>query len=644
MNSPRWSLPPRSSLVSSLARFLVPSAFPLQRTLLSLGVLGLLVASGCDNSSTMGMADMGTPPMPDLRSGGVVITCNDPPVLDKRDVNIATAMVTGKITVGGADSDSPYGSVSLRNTITGDSIFLGQTDDKQYARMVVPGSYDIYYSWSSSDPAPTQILPRNANALIQSAVVITDGQKLDIDIPTATISGQIKVAGKTVSSTYGLLYLRNVSTGDSVFLGRTGNIPYSRMIVPGTYDVYYSWDSSDPAPTQLVPRNSNALLQAGVTVADKLTLNLDIPTVMVTGQATVAGQRVSSTYGVLTLEAPSGDSVFLGRTGMSTYSRLVIPGSYSVMYSWDSSDPAPSQLVPRNSGALIQSGLALAGGATPVKVDVDIPTVTVSGKITVAGKAVSSTYGVITVQGVGSTDSAYLGRTGGATYSRLLVPGTYHVHYSWDSSDPAPTQVVPRNSNARILGNIPMDKTQTLDIDVPMVTLSGQVTVAGQATASTYGTLSMRGENNDSFYLGRTGMAPYKRALVPGKYDLYYSWDSSDPAPTQLVPRNTNSRLRAAVEITKTDSLDINIPTRRIEGFIKVGGELSPSTYGSVTLQNAITSDSAWLGQTGEDPFRRLLIPGIYTLQYSWNSSDPAPTQLIPRNTAAAIGCMIVAP
>ena len=47
----------------------------------------------------MGMADMGTPPMPDLRSGGVVITCNDPPVLDKRDVNIATAMVTGKITV-----------------------------------------------------------------------------------------------------------------------------------------------------------------------------------------------------------------------------------------------------------------------------------------------------------------------------------------------------------------------------------------------------------------------------------------------------------------------------------------------------------------------------------------------------------------
>ena len=88
------------------------------------------------------------------------------------------------------------------------------------------------------------------------------------------------------------------------------------------------------------------------------------------------------------------------------------------------------------------------------------------------------------------------------------------VYYSWDSSDPAPTQVVPRNSNARILGSVPMDKTQTLDIDVPMVTLSGQVTVAGQAIASTYGTLSMRGENNDNFYLGRTGMAPYKRALV----------------------------------------------------------------------------------------------------------------------------------
>lgn len=591
----------------------------------------------------MGMADMGTPPMPDLRTGGVVITCNDPPVLDKRDVNIATAMVTGKITVGGADSDSPYGSISLRNTITGDSIFLGQTDDKQYARMVVPGAYDIYYSWSSSDPAPTQLIPRNTNALIQSAVTITDGQKLDIDIPTATISGQVKVAGKTVTSTYGLLYLRNSATGDSVFLGRTGNIPYSRMIVPGTYDVYYSWDSSDPAPTQLLPRNTNALLQAGVTIADKLTLNLDIPTVMVTGQATVAGQRVSSTYGLLTLEAPSGDSVFLGRTGMSPYSRLVIPGSYNVIYSWDSSDPAPSQLVPRNSAVRIQSGLALAGG-TPVKVDVDIPTVTVSGKITVAGKAVSSTYGVLTVQGVGSTDSVYLGRTGGATYSRLLVPGTYHVYYSWDSSDPAPTQVVPRNSNARILGSVPMDKTQTLDIDVPMVTLSGQVTVAGQAIASTYGTLSMRGENNDSFYLGRTGMTPYKRALVPGKYDLYYSWDSSDPAPTQLVPRNTNARLRTAVEITKTDSLDINIPTRRIEGFIKVGGELSPSTYGTVTLQNATAGDSVWLGQTGEDPFRRLLIPGIYTLQYSWNSSDPAPTQLIPRNTAAPIGCMIIAP
>jgi hypothetical protein len=90
-----------------------------------------------------------------------------------------------------------------------------------------------------------------------------------------------------------------------------------------------------------------------------------------------------------------------------------------------------------------------------------------------------------------------------------------------------------------------LNTSQTLNVDVPAVTLSGTVTVDGVVPADTGGTVSLVNEaTGDEMPVGQTAAAAYvTKQAVPGTYDIFYGWlGNPDLLPT-AVPRNTKHRL-----------------------------------------------------------------------------------------------------
>src|SRR5262249_15020333 len=159
--------------------------------------------------------------------------------------------VSGTITVNGASAGkNGRGNLRLRNA-SGDDVLLGATDFAgSYFASVIPGTYDLYYALESSGSA----VPMNSSAKLQSGIVVgSSPMTLNSDVPTATLSGTFTMNGMTVpvptSTGVGGTFWLATTGGDAAYLTmRTG--PFTALVVPGTYDLYYGYsERSLPLPT-----------------------------------------------------------------------------------------------------------------------------------------------------------------------------------------------------------------------------------------------------------------------------------------------------------------------------------------------------------------------------------------------------------
>jgi hypothetical protein len=217
-------------------------------------------------------------------------------------VDIPVITLNGKVTVNGQVPMANTGSVTLVNRETGDSLSLGRTSDPNYAaKLIVPGTYDVVYSWSGQSSNPIDV-PRNGGARLRTGVSLLQSGMLNVDIPAITLNGKITVNGQVPTANTGSVSLVNAGTGDLLYLGRTSDATYAaKLIVPGTYDVMYSWSGQSTSSID-VPRNSGARVRAGVSVSQNGALDVDIPAVTVSGKITVNGQIPMANTGTVTLK------------------------------------------------------------------------------------------------------------------------------------------------------------------------------------------------------------------------------------------------------------------------------------------------------------------------------------------------------
>jgi hypothetical protein len=462
----------------------------------------------------------------------------------------------------------------------------------------------------------------------------------NIDVPYGYVQGTIKINGARPPSAGGWASLSlRTAAGDRATIAQTlsGSDIYFTSVVPGSYDLYYVVQSEGTG----VPSNSLAKLRGGIVVsaAQQLTLDIDVPATTLSGRITVNGATGPSGNRTLYLRNASGDKAQLvWMTPAATYSTMVIPGSYDLYFA-DASDMPTN---PNNTAGKLRTGIVVGPGPQQT-LDIDIPATTVSGTTTVNGAAVprASGYGWFRLRNA-EGDSATLAGTFDATYSTLIMPGTYDLYYDLQLGNTGAG--VPWNAIVKLQSGIAVGTTPlTLDIALAAPTVSGTITVNGAqvSQAMGFGNLRLVSAAGDSLTLASTStVGTYSRLVVPGTYDLYYALSTLAGAAGPGVPSNTQALLRTGIVVGSGPlALDIDVRATAVSGTITVAGAVPSSDgAGSLILRNAAGADAVIGTTANAGAYTRLVVPGTYDLYYRFDSGGIG----VPTNTSARLRSGIV--
>jgi hypothetical protein len=264
-----------------------------------------------------------------------------------RDLDVEAVSVSGDFLVDNAPpppATNDDGVVLLHDPVTGDEVVLGNTHDGSYARILVPGTYDIHYRQTTSSGG----VPQNTNAKL-GTVDLAGPTARDVNIPTVQVTGTITVGGQPPPATQyddGRLYLRNAETGDSVLLGNTHEGSFTALVIPGTYDVHYALETGGTE----VPVNRDAYVQT-VEVEVGVPLQIDLGVIDLVGNFLVGGEPAPPTisdFGLVYLEhTATRDAVYVGSTNDGTYAQRLVTGRYLLYYRQENANG----LVPANTNA-----------------------------------------------------------------------------------------------------------------------------------------------------------------------------------------------------------------------------------------------------------------------------------------------------
>lgn len=454
-----------------------------------------------------------------------------------------------------------------------------------------------------------------------SAVDISD---FEVAIDMIDFKGQVLIDGalaQTSLSDRGQVVAVNTRTGDRVVLTDTRNGAFDVGVVPGVYDLYYELIAGGAQ----VPRNEHAFLETVTLTEDETRYRVELFPVRIEGDILINKSTPTTSFsnrGDVVLEDPdSGDRARIGSTGDGQYDALVLAGRYDIYYELT----AGGSTVPRNTHGLITTDANVdAGFADPI----DITMLDVDGAITI-NTAIPSTSnfddGQLWLRSADGLDEFMVGNTRNGSYAAKVMPGTYDVIYSLESGG----ITVPKNRAAK-LQTVDLSAAGAVDIDIPMVTASGNITLNGVAPSTSFfddGRVWLASaDGRDQAQLGLTSDGSYSAPVVPGTYELRYGVESAGPT----VPRNTNAFL-STVDISSQPQNDVDIQAVAIDGGITVGGAVPPSSIyqtAKIVLRSPDRKDSLELAKTHEGSYQSRVIPGTYDVTYVEDGATALPGNL----------------
>jgi hypothetical protein len=330
----------------------------------------------------------------------------------------------------------------------------------------------------------------------------------------------------------------------------------------------------------------------------------------VSGKVTVNGGPTSSgTSGRFYLRSANGDEAFLGGFDKATYSTMVGPGTYDVHYrSGGGQYSGPVA----NSDVVVQRGVVVGGART---LDLDVTGVELKGALTVNGMLnVPNTQGLVVLENPATGDKAVLGdAAGGFNYDVHVAPAVYDVYYINTSVDDGGDSL--RNLHARVMSGLSITTSQTLNIDIPEITLSPRCTVngIGGPQAEMGGRFVLRNAAGDEAFVDfPTGDMGYPAKVIPGVYDVYYVNLGSGDTTTL---RNTAVLLQAGVSLMTSQPFIYDATGVMVTGNVTVNGAVG--TGGVVWLEDAGGAQVFIQGTSANVPFHALIHPGTFDAYYN---------------------------
>jgi hypothetical protein len=460
----------------------------------------------------------------------------------------------------------------------------------------------------------------------------------NMDLPLIVVTGRILLNGSVPPVSqyeHGDLLLRNPSTGDEVFLGNTRDGEYTATVLPGTYDIIFAKRSgSNFVPDNLAGFVTRQLIDNHEPIDIELRTTAVAGSILFDDQTPPASQYENGR--VFLRNVSTGDEVPLAQTRDATFSANVLPGTYSLRYE----ALAASVIAPHNPEAILRVIEVPEPSEIVHEIDASISIATVQGSITLAGAAPpDSQYENGRIVFVDRTTGGEMevAQTRKGEYSIPLVHGTYDIVYQ----RLAGSNIVPRNERALLVEQIAIDSSQTIDLDIPVVSLTGSVTIDGQlppTSTSDDGVIRLYDSTTgDVVVLGHTRHGSFSRLVVPGTYEVRYAQATAGA----IMPANLDARLEDVVVAEGDDEIVIDIPVTAVSGAITVGGAPPPTSEysdGRIYLRNAESDDSVLLGNTRLASFDARVVPGVYDVVYVVETTGDG----VPLNGAAHLATVDV--
>jgi hypothetical protein len=355
---------------------------------------------------------------------GVVIGSAAPTRLE---VNVRSATVAGSIAINGVPAGPTNRGKAFLKNAAGDVVRIAVANAASYTARVVPGTYDLYFTGTEDVYSVA-----NQNTRLRTGIIVGAGGTtvLDVQVPSAAVAGTLRLDGLPPEATDSVHLLLRNAAGDYAPIPWSIDGRYTMRAVPGTYDLYYSKDNRSPASS---PANQLAKLRSGVVVAPGVTtvLDIDVTSSPVTGAVTINGVPAAAGFnsGIVTLRSADGDRAQIASLNSGTYAARVVPGTYDLYYTRLASPSNTTIEAPANHAARLHTGIQIAPETTTV-LDIDIPSTTVTGTITVNGAtAGAGDYGRLMLQNAAG-DFAPFATTNATSYTARLIPGTYDLYFS----------------------------------------------------------------------------------------------------------------------------------------------------------------------------------------------------------------------
>jgi hypothetical protein len=363
------------------------------------------------------------------------------------------------------------------------------------------------------------------------------------------------------------------------------------------------------------------------------TFDADLPVVQVSGRLTLNGAPApqSSPRGELRFELHGTQTpvvVTLPPSGEARYLVKLFAGTYRVGFtrSWGCEDPAA---LPCGDFELHAALTLASDGVLDLNLELPGvgPTVTVSGAVTLNGAPLPDdpsgrSRGQLAFEGDGATVTAPLGAAGPATYQVQLAPGSWDV-VVLPAGDCAGLGVLPCQRSVR-LAQVSLTTSGVLNLDLPVVQVSGAVTLNGQAlpaspTGLPRGVLRLEDAHGDMQLhdLGTAGPAAWSALLYGGPHRLHVDNDqgcAQGPLPCLTW---TDGVVRG---LTAPGVVNLDLRVVQVGGQVRVNGQdMGPAPAGQsrglLRLAGEGGSVTVPLGSTGPALFTVALYAGRYDAQ-----------------------------
>jgi len=496
---------------------------------------------------------------------------------------------------------------------------LGETYNNGYAASIVAGTYRSVYLHLYGGA----IVPVNRGDTITSGVALNADQTVDIPVTAISVRFAFTLNGGSFpASEYddAVFYLQpKTGGGESIELGNSHSAVDPVWLMPGTYDVIYSVETSGSQ----VPLNQHAVVDT--IMVDSMTsgATIDVKASDLRFAATLNGGAFPASqyeHALFYLRNTStGDLVELGPSYELPFDRRVAYGTYDIVYAHQNGASVPS-----NPDAVLMSGITIDTITSDQSVDVSSVAITPQYSLNGGSFPVSEYQdGEVYLRGSTDEDVLLLSNTHVPSPAAVnIVPGDYDVIYRHETGDQ-----VPQNANAVIQSNVALNSDQVLPVAVNSVDITGTFTLNGKSfPANVYDSarFNLVGANaEDRFRFGDSYEGSSTVRIIPGTYDVQYRHLSG----TQ-VPLNINKVVDSGLLLDTTKAIGVNAVARTIAPTFKLNGSPFPKSiyhYAEFYLRDPSNAGRIFIGYSHLDNDNTMVIKGNYDVLYEYVQGDQVP-------------------